>query len=312
MIKYIFIVAILAYSLCGEAQVGINTSNPTGFFHIDALGNNNTAAAPIAIEDDVLVNNVGSLGIGTQPSRKVHVRASSDAEGFILQDGTEHEGYLLTSDAQAVGRWVGHDPVALTVAKFASYPTQPGLVPPAQAINLPVNRGATAPDGLYENTNTTLTLPPGRWLVKLVNLPIQTNGLMHSSGQEAEIALIPPTVPIRIQYSIYMTFSDNPAANPLIPTTDLGAVNTIKVKMLYDIIYLSHIGFVILENKTSNPKVYYLIAAAIDDNLIVTHNELNTMLSDPAQFPQGTVLLKWFASARWLENNMYAIRLEDN
>lgn len=91
---------ILFLSSCSIlAQVGINTTNPTGIFHIDAgvAGN---------IEDDVLITNQGYIGVGTDiPTTRLDIRANSIVKGFSMADGNESVGKALMSDEFGNGTW---------------------------------------------------------------------------------------------------------------------------------------------------------------------------------------------------------------
>ena len=86
-----------------NAQVGINTENPQGMFHIDGQGN---TTANTNISDDVVVTATGNVGVGTNaPATKVDIRTSTAGNGFRLQDGTQGNGMVLTSDANGNGKW---------------------------------------------------------------------------------------------------------------------------------------------------------------------------------------------------------------
>ena len=86
-----------------NAQVGINTENPQGMFHIDGQGN---TTGNTNISDDVVVTATGNMGVGTNaPATKVDIRTSTAGNGFRLQDGTQGNGMVLTSDANGNGKW---------------------------------------------------------------------------------------------------------------------------------------------------------------------------------------------------------------
>lgn len=54
-----------------NAQVGINTKNPIGIFHVDGQGDTSGTNSVI---DDVIITNSGNIGIGTStPSAKVTI-----------------------------------------------------------------------------------------------------------------------------------------------------------------------------------------------------------------------------------------------
>jgi hypothetical protein len=98
MRHYLIRVLILFVSVQTYAQVGINTKNPLGVFHIDPKGNTN---GTIGIDDDIIVDNNGNLGIGTTtPKAKVDIMG-----GIIVKDGTQAKDKVLTSDANGKASW---------------------------------------------------------------------------------------------------------------------------------------------------------------------------------------------------------------
>ncbi|RKE77172.1 hypothetical protein [Chryseobacterium sp. AG363] len=67
------------------SQVGINTSNPQGIFHIDAGKDNSATGVPTSMQslNDILVDSSGNLGVGTvSPVRKLHVNANNQSIKF--------------------------------------------------------------------------------------------------------------------------------------------------------------------------------------------------------------------------------------
>lgn len=70
-----------------HAQVGINTMNPLGIFHIDPKGNTN-AAGTSGIADDFIVKNDGAggvgIGIGTIPAQGASVDLAAKNKGLAL------------------------------------------------------------------------------------------------------------------------------------------------------------------------------------------------------------------------------------
>ena len=95
------------------SQVGINTSNPQGAFHIDAGKDNPTAGQPTAIQqgNDVIITSAGRLGIGNiNPSAKLEVTSgtanvsglkftnlnAATPVGFGQAIGVDSEGNIIT------------------------------------------------------------------------------------------------------------------------------------------------------------------------------------------------------------------------
>ncbi|PXV62120.1 hypothetical protein CLV62_12275 [Dysgonomonas alginatilytica] len=68
------IIFLLAVMLTGTvySQVGINTENPLGIFHIDPQGN--TTSAGVNISDDIFVTKEGKVGLGVSvPEEKADI-----------------------------------------------------------------------------------------------------------------------------------------------------------------------------------------------------------------------------------------------
>ena len=83
-----------------NAQVGVNIKTPLGVFHIDPAGDTNTAGTS-GTGDDIVVKPNGQVGIGTiSPTKTLDLRGK-----FKLVDGTQADGYFLTSDIDGNGSW---------------------------------------------------------------------------------------------------------------------------------------------------------------------------------------------------------------
>ncbi|MDR1356983.1 MAG: hypothetical protein LBJ58_04860, partial [Tannerellaceae bacterium] len=88
MRRYYLWIAFAAISLAAGAQVGINTENPAGLFHV-------------ATDKDFVISNSGNVGIGTtSPAAKLDVRGA-----VRIVDGLEAPGLMLTSDSVGNSRW---------------------------------------------------------------------------------------------------------------------------------------------------------------------------------------------------------------
>ena len=101
--KSLLFLSVIA--LCGilNAQVGINTENPQGMFHIDGQGN---TTGNTNISDDVVVTATGKVGVGTNtPSNKLSIHTTGANTGLSLPNGAS-SGKVLTSDTQGNGMWV--------------------------------------------------------------------------------------------------------------------------------------------------------------------------------------------------------------
>lgn len=81
-----------------SAQVGVNTQNPIGIFHVDSQSNTNGTNNTT---DDVVITNSGNVGIGTTtPQTKLEVNGK-----IRIKDGSEANGKVLVSDADGKGVW---------------------------------------------------------------------------------------------------------------------------------------------------------------------------------------------------------------
>ena len=82
------------------ASVGIQTENPQGVLHIDGGA---TAAQP---SDDVIIDAAGRLGVGVlAPAAKVDIYATAPGGAIRIQDGSQGDRKVLTSDADGASSW---------------------------------------------------------------------------------------------------------------------------------------------------------------------------------------------------------------
>lgn len=125
-----------------HAQVGINTKNPLGAFHIDPKANTTgTVAAPVNDSDDFIVSNSGKVGIGT-----VAPSASLDVRGAIrIADGTQAAGNIFTTNGSGLGYW---DPTfQFKILKSTVY------------------NGLLLPSGSWLTVAPDLELTVGKWML---------------------------------------------------------------------------------------------------------------------------------------------------
>ncbi|ANF49790.1 hypothetical protein A0O34_04200 [Chryseobacterium glaciei] len=133
-------------------NVSIGTSTPQQIFHIDGARDNDINTVPTAAQqvNDVVVTNVGRVGVGTiDPSVKLHV-VSPTAGAVRIVDGTQAEGSVLTSDADGVGTWRS------TAIAFRT------ITVPSTVYTFAANNNTTA-----KYTGVPIVLPPGKWLLNL-------------------------------------------------------------------------------------------------------------------------------------------------
>lgn len=135
------------------AQVGINTTEPKGVFHVDAKGNTQGNSN---ISDDVIVDSNGNLGIGTlTPQAKVHIHTDGSLPAIRISDQSEAEGSMLMfQDNTGVVNWVPK-PFSVREGKINDKLIIPYLGIPGHSGNH------------YEISmeNDRLKLPPGIWMI---------------------------------------------------------------------------------------------------------------------------------------------------
>lgn len=96
-------ITLLAMSLSGfmYSQVGINTPNPQGSFHIDGAKDNPETGIPSAAQqaNDIILTPAGNIGIGTTtPINSFHVVGSNAAQGsYTLIDAPGGNGISGTA-----------------------------------------------------------------------------------------------------------------------------------------------------------------------------------------------------------------------
>ncbi|WP_131701441.1 hypothetical protein [Chryseobacterium sp. FH2] len=107
MKKNILLLSMITFSSMALAQIGINTSNPQGVFHIDGAKDNPATGIPTStqqLNDFALLNN-GNVGIGTvAPTNKLDIRSTTNG-AVKIADGTQAANRVLTSDANGVATW---------------------------------------------------------------------------------------------------------------------------------------------------------------------------------------------------------------
>lgn len=151
-------------------QVGINTANPLGTFHVDGGKNNPTSGLPSSaqLSDDFIVSETGNVGFGIlSPSVKVDISTSgtsaSPVPGIKINDGLQAKNKVLTSDENGVGTWKKQS-LELVVGTMGN------------GYNLPFSY-----DYNYHQTGSNIVLPPGKWLVTVNLLSVNNNNSVLDS-----------------------------------------------------------------------------------------------------------------------------------
>ncbi len=147
MKKY-FLFTLLPLSIMALSQVGINTTNPQGIFHVDGNKDNPSTGTPSVLQqqNDFVVKSSGNVGIGTvNPTAKLHTYSNANYGAFQMQDGSQGTGKVLASDASGKGTWVTN--VAITPISFGTLNYSTQMI------------------SSNKNLGHTLTLKQGRWLI---------------------------------------------------------------------------------------------------------------------------------------------------
>lgn len=97
----------LLLGIAGYAQVGVNTQNPQGPFHVDGAKDNAATGVPSAAEqmNDVIITSTGGVGVGTlSPVSKLEVNGASTntaaynaGSGMIIDYSLSNLAYTTAS-----------------------------------------------------------------------------------------------------------------------------------------------------------------------------------------------------------------------
>lgn len=239
MRKYtLILLSILSLAFEARGQVGIKTVNPQnggaiGVLHIDGLGNNNVTGAPTAAQtsDDVLINSLGRMGIGDiNPTHMLHIATggafTSPISGIKIEDGSQGETKLLTSDANGNSKWNYVGEVLSVKGVLSPTGISPGI------------RDYAA--GYYGYTGSYIDLPPGQWMV-IVSM------ILVISGGTSDI-----TERVWVRSTFCDSSSPTNSSADLVPlllrwVSGLGYSNSPNLMN----------GFLIINNSTTATKRYY-------------------------------------------------------
>ncbi|MDR6461646.1 MULTISPECIES: fibrinogen-like YCDxxxxGGGW domain-containing protein [Chryseobacterium] len=106
--RTIYLLTTVLLGILSYGQVGINTTNPQGVFHVDGDKNNPTTGVPATGQqsDDFVVLSHGKTGIGTiVPTHQLHVKAVVNplrAEGLV--SGLKTDSIVMVDAATGVFR----------------------------------------------------------------------------------------------------------------------------------------------------------------------------------------------------------------
>jgi len=280
-----FLISLNVYS-----QVGINTSNPLGNFHIDAGKDNPVTGNTLSNaqkDNDLIILANGNMGISAiNPTTKLEINSGTitlPSDGFKLNDGTEGIGKVLISDDNGSAHWLLHPAQKIYKGVMGA-----GLDIDISSSSYTFN-SANYGVGFYQ-TGSYIDLPPGKWRVKIdLIIPYLADAGSTMSQDE--------------WFWLRTTLSDNGASNPSTPSADLVdnskwasevfqgpgplAVNGNKFAMIN--------GNLIVNNSSANIKRYYLLAGGFT----------RSNLSIP-----GT--LEKMGGAQWQDNKLTAYAIEQD
>lgn len=164
---------VLVLSTTAFAQVGVQTDDPKGTFHIDGNKDNTPGAiSEEQIKNDVIVKQNGNMGVGVEnPATKVDIKADSEYKGFKLVDGNQGNNKVLTSDAEGKATW--------KIIKQPTFKVNLGSV--SNYTHTPTKAEHDA-GKFVKYTGAKVTLPKGTSLVQL-SLYVQANARANIGGE---------------------------------------------------------------------------------------------------------------------------------
>ncbi|PXV68963.1 hypothetical protein CLV62_101229 [Dysgonomonas alginatilytica] len=238
--KYLtLLISLIIIPLEGFSQIGINTDNITSsniLLHIDPAKDNAASGTPTTAQtkEDIVIDKSGNLGVGTStPTVKLDIvtagTSASPVKGFSIRDGYQADKYVLTSDNSGTAYWQVYVPG-----------TEKGVM--GSGIN--ISNTYTN----YVNTNTKISLYPGKWVV-FVSLNILGNGTNPDFS--------------------WMNFGFADASTLASLTLSADEQGTISAALFNDIKASpgsSVNGKIFITNKSSGKKDYYLLAGKVVRN----------------------------------------------
>lgn len=99
----LFYFMLISFGL--KAQVGINTEDIRGVFHLDTAADNNAVISPLSASNDVVITSDGNMGVGTiTPTSRLHIKSDSPYSAFRLRTSTS-TGAVLLGDSSGNAFW---------------------------------------------------------------------------------------------------------------------------------------------------------------------------------------------------------------
>ncbi|WP_062180182.1 hypothetical protein [Dysgonomonas macrotermitis] len=228
--KNLLLMSVFSLGLL-NAQVGINTQNPQGVFHIDAYHNTSSVPTDAQLADDIIIDSNGKIGFGMMPSltddSKIQVKG-----GITIVDGNQSVNKVLISDANGTGTWqtnkISYQNVTLSGSGATLLYNQPA--------------------GTFLLTGTTITLPPGRYAVNVYMI-------LRASASGGTVSGISPT---GSYFLLRSTFSDSNVT--LAASSDIEGATHISGVLQGAVAYGQLAGCVFINNSGTVNKTYYYIA----------------------------------------------------
>ena len=157
--KILLLMGIYSVSIMLWAQVGINTENPQGIFHVHTDGDTT---------NDLIVTAEGNIGIGTlTPSAKLHIKNDSP-KAIRITDGYQTDGYIMKSDATGTGHWqisgINFGVIEWRIYNPAGYRCTNTTITADNVSNMQLNVHNLNPASVTATLNS-VTVPVGRYLI---------------------------------------------------------------------------------------------------------------------------------------------------
>jgi hypothetical protein len=228
---------ILVISTTTFAQVGVNTSNPKGSFHVDGNTDNPKSGSPNTLQlsnDFIVEDKTSNVGIGTLPESNSKININIDTndsnqigKGFRLKDGTEGNGHVL-SLINTQGDIAWKQRISTVNAKHGT-----GYTGPISNDMVP--------------TTSTISLPPGKWLIRssiILRIQDQNGTAINGTYDDGVYA--------------QLSWADLNSTGEYILTADAESGN------LFGGAYLGRYGLAfgqtIINNTSAVTKTYYLVS----------------------------------------------------
>lgn len=254
------------------AQVGINTPNPQGTFHVDCNKNNSQSGIPSAdqMADDFVVTKTGNVGVGTlSPSVKLDIAtsgtAASPVAGIKITDGQQGKSKVLTSDENGVGSWKRQS-LELVVGTMGD------------GYNLPFKA-----DLWYYPTGSNIILPPGKWLVTVNMLAVNNQQAVLDTDDYIWFRSTFSDAQQMMNKSLDIVGTADKVSGMLQGSVSGGALK-------YNIAN----GQLVINNESLNPKTYWLI---VGDSEVIGN-------------PSASVYLDRLGGSNWGENIISAVPIQ--